>query len=61
MKFEHTEVFNLEGAVRGMRNPMNSWNKSDSRWYENEYHKCYIIGPNDLELMQKNFSISNFK
>ena len=30
MKFEHTEVFNFEGAFRGLRNPMNSWNKSDS-------------------------------
>jgi len=30
MKFEHTEVFNFEGAFRGLRNPMNSWDKSDS-------------------------------
>ena len=30
MKFEHTQVFNFEGAFRGMRNPKNSWNKSDS-------------------------------
>ena len=30
MKFEHTEVFNFEGALRGMRNPKESWNKSDS-------------------------------
>ena len=30
MEFEHTEVMNFEGAFRGMRNPMNSWNKSDS-------------------------------
>ena len=30
MKFEHTEVMNFEGALRGMRNPMNSWAKSDS-------------------------------
>jgi len=30
MKFENTEVFNFEGAFRGLRNPMNSWNKSDS-------------------------------
>jgi len=30
MKFEHTEVMNFEGAFRGMRNPKNSWNKSDS-------------------------------
>lgn len=31
MKFEKTEVFNFEGAFRGMRNPMNSWDKSDSK------------------------------
>ena len=30
MKFEHTQVFNFEGALRGMRNPLNSWGKSDS-------------------------------
>ena len=30
IKFENTEVFNFEGAVRGMRNPLNSWDKSDS-------------------------------
>lgn len=31
MKFENTEVFNLDGAFRGMRNPLESWNKSDSK------------------------------
>ena len=30
MKFENTEVFNFEGALRGMRNPLESWDKSDS-------------------------------
>lgn len=30
IKFENTEVFNFKGAVRGMRNPLNSWDKSDS-------------------------------
>lgn len=30
MKFEHTEVMNFEGAFRGLRNPMNSWARSDS-------------------------------
>ena len=30
MKFKNTEVFNFEGALRGMRNPLNSWAKSDS-------------------------------
>ena len=30
IKFENTEVFNFKGAIRGMRNPLNSWDKSDS-------------------------------
>lgn len=30
MRFENAEVFNFEGAIRGMRNPKNSWDKSDS-------------------------------
>lgn len=30
IKFENTEVMGLEAAIRGMRNPMNSWEKSDS-------------------------------
>lgn len=33
MKFEKAEVFNFNGAFRGMRNPKNSWNKSDSLFY----------------------------
>ena len=30
MKFTHTKVMNFEGAIRGMRNPLESWDKSDS-------------------------------
>ena len=30
IKIEHLQVFNFEGAIRGLRNPMSSWNKSDS-------------------------------
>lgn len=48
MKFENTEVFNFDGALRGMRNPMNSWGRSDS--YQGRYR--YIIGENDLKLAQ---------
>ena len=32
IKLENTEVFGWEAAIRGMRNPMNSWNRSDSRY-----------------------------
>lgn len=53
MKFEHTEVMNFEGAIRGMRNPKESWDKSDSYYGNNEVGlESYVIGKNDLELMQ---------
>lgn len=32
INIENTKVFGWEAAIRGMRNPMNSWNKSDSGW-----------------------------
>ena len=32
MKFEHTETFNFKGAFKGLRNPLESWHKSDSRF-----------------------------
>ena len=54
MRFENTQVFNFEGALRGMRNPLNSWANSDSRinW---EYGKMpeYAIGPNDMDLCRR--------
>ena len=56
MKFEHTEVFNFEGAFRGLRNPMNSHNKSDSYFLncggKIDYH-TYVLGKNDLDLAQR--------
>lgn len=39
MKFEHTEVMNFEGAFRGMRNPLDSWHKSDSIFYMDCEHE----------------------
>lgn len=50
MKFEHTEVFNFEGALRGMRNPKDSWDRSDSYWDFPEYPDRYIIGEKDMTL-----------
>ena len=47
IKIERTSVVNFENALRGMRNPMNSWERSDS--YYDEGGK-YIIGENDLSL-----------
>lgn len=53
MKFEYTEVWGFEHAVRGMRNPMNSWKKSDSYYGNNEIGlESYVIGPNDMKLMK---------
>ena len=48
IKIENTEVYGFEAAIRGMRNPMNSWEKSDS------YHKddAFVLGKNDLALMK---------
>ena len=54
MKFEKTVVFNFEGAIRGMRNPLESWNKSDTEFSMSvDGQDIITIGPNDLQLMQK--------
>lgn len=60
IKIENLEVCGWEAAIRGMRNPMNSWDKSDSytephsiesqsNGLETVYNN-YILGPNDLDL-----------
>lgn len=63
LKLENTEVVGWEPAIRGMRNPMNSWEKSDSHYECHEYDKLsdddknvylidgYVPGPNDYQLM----------
>ena len=53
MKFEKTEVWGFEHAIRGMRNPLESWNKSDSCYIDKRFNDQFHIGKNDLELMQK--------
>ncbi len=55
MKFEHTQVFNFEGALRGMRNPKNSWDKSDSYYQLScvDVPTNYIIGEKDMKLAQQ--------
>lgn len=52
IKIEHILVSGWESAIRGMRNPMNSWNKSDSRWVAAD-PPFYQVGDADLELMEK--------
>lgn len=44
LKFEHTEVLGWEHAIRGMRNPMNSWERSDSWFTDNQDGLYNIIG-----------------
>lgn len=67
LKIENTEVLGWEHAIRGMRNPMNSWEKSDSEWngwdelsfvpdsiptqIDEENEHVFYIGQNDQKLM----------
>lgn len=58
MKFERTETWGFEHAIRGMRNPLESWDKSDSGYTyypgDKQYdYDDFKIGPNDLNLMQR--------
>lgn len=64
IKVENINISNFDGAIRGMRNPMNSWTKSDSEYcnmevdcskceYDDSRCPCYEIGSNDLDLMQR--------
>lgn len=39
---EKTEIMGLEPTIRGMRNPMNSWGKSDSEWCPEGEEKCQV-------------------
>jgi hypothetical protein len=64
LKIENIETYGWEAAIRGMRNPMNSWDKSDSGWttawpedaknlvkIDSEEYFGFVIGPNDEKLM----------
>ena len=66
IKIEHVETLGWEAAIRGMRNPMNSWEKSDSDWCligtpgtnqavanDKYLREKYCIGNNDLDLMKR--------
>ena len=50
IKVERISVMNLENAVRGARNPMNSWAKMDSYYDEKG---TYVLGQNDLDLCRR--------
>lgn len=61
IKVENIEVFNFKGAIRGMRNPLNSWDKSDSdfdvQYYDDDCNETEYfeveLGENDLGLMKR--------
>lgn len=66
IKIENAEVMGWEAALRGMRNPLNSWEKSDSKWClietpgtnpaaanDRYLQEEYCIGNNDLDLMTR--------
>ena len=66
IKIENTEIVGWEAAIRGMRNPLNSWEKSDSKWYsigiptnnpaainDKYLSQKYCIGDNDYDLMKR--------
>mgnify|MGYP000983586995 FL=1 len=57
IEFEHTEVVGWEAAIRGMRNPHNSWDKSDSEYLRQEdghiIASRYEVGSNDHDLMMR--------
>lgn len=46
MKFTNCNVYNFQNALRGLRNPLNSWEKSDSYLYKDDF----VVGDNDLKL-----------
>ena len=56
------DVWGFEHAIRGMRNPKNSWDKSDSKYlnycdngFDHPNYQKFQVGPNDLALMHKLF------
>lgn len=65
MKFESTDIWGFKHAIRGMRNPLESWQKGDSGYAVKEYElhdgeekvtydeSQFGIGSKDIELMQK--------
>ena len=57
IKFENVDVYGFEASIRGMRSPMNSWEKSDSGWVSprasNLLPTIYVVGSKDLDLMTR--------
>ena len=53
LKIENVEVYGWEAAIRGMRNPMNSWERSDSKWDGFGDADGFSVGEDDLDLMKR--------
>lgn len=64
IKIENVDVLGWEAAIRGMRNPMNSWDKSDSKYFNDPIYDearpmfihdnpIFSLGPNDKDLMKR--------
>ena len=67
LRIENVEIAGWEAAIRGMRNPKNSWERSDSEWngwdglsfipnhipvvIDDDNEKAFYLGPNDMNLM----------
>ena len=51
LKIENTEVLGWDAAIRGMRNPLNSWEKSDSQFVRDPDYGCFGVCP-CVELVQ---------
>lgn len=67
LNIDNVYIFGWDAAIRGMRNPMNSWDRVDSFWCSGDCDECpergngcngenylsYVIGNNDYTLMEK--------
>ena len=53
LKIENDRVSGWEAAIRGMRNPLNSWERMDSHIVWKEGREKALLGENDLSLMKK--------
>lgn len=70
IKLSNISIMNMENAVRGMRNPLDSWGRSDSEYcqnlcadihcdYQNYDYDCYILGENDINLAKRLIQAGN--
>ena len=62
IKIEETQVMGLGPAIRGMRNPMNSWDKSDSEYcaFIGGCERCYLHNDNTDECSKLNYAMDHF-